>query len=746
MVPNTQSAADGLSPRLEGPAVSGLKPERERAEGQATVMLAGTASSISEASTEGVSPELSERCKTEETLRLKDHRFESIFSAVGEGLVLQDVSGKISEANTAAEQILGLSRAQLLGHDWLDLGLRAIRVDGSAFPAEDHPSMQVLRSGSASRNLVVGVNKPGAQLVWLSINAQPVFGVNGSLEGVVCTFIDVTHRRHQESQLRSTMMEIINLKSALDEHAIVAVTDQRGVITYVNERFCQLSQYRSAELVGKTHGMINSGQHPKVFFADLWQTIQSGKVWHGEICNRAQEGGLFWVETTIVPFLDTKGCPEQYIAIRNDITERKRLENDLAKARDAALEHARLKSEFLATMSHEIRTPMNGVIGMTELLLSSITDEEQLKMGRTIQACATNLLVILNDILDFSKIEAGRLEISSEPFSPEEQVLQTLELFSPHAREKQISLSSEFEEGAQLPRIGDAARLRQILSNLVGNALKFTPTGSVHVRVFPVELAAAIGGLRFEVRDSGIGISDTVQQRLFSPFVQGDGSVTRRFGGTGLGLAICRRLVELMQGSLGVESKEGEGSLFWFQVPLPLWEAAPVIESDEPSFVLEKSAIPLASRVDEKGLHKTIASPNVPPPPSSDRAPLRLLLAEDNEVNQTVVTLMLKRLGEKADIVVNGEEALQKLGKQEYDVLLLDCQMPVLDGYRTAQIIREGSRPGIRRDLHIIALTAYAMAEDRQRCVDAGMDDYLSKPIGVKDLSEALERARCLLP
>ena len=668
----------------------------------------------------GIASDLTERKRTEEDLRRSQNHLVSIFSAVEEGLVMQDTHGAILECNASAERILGLTREQMSGRDSLDPRWQAVRVDGTPFPGDEHPAMVTLRTGRPLREILMGLRKPEGNTTWITINSHPVLDSGGQIVAVVCSFADITQRRAQEHQLRSSMLEIINLKTALDEHAIVAITDRAGVIQYVNERFCRISKYGQHELIGQTHRLVNSGLHPPEFFRQMWQTISSGRVWHGEIANRTKDGGLYWVETTIVPFLGDDGKPSQYVAIRTDITERKLLDEELARARDEALASSRLKSEFLATMSHEIRTPMNGVIGMTELLLSQLQSEQQREMGRTIQSCARNLLVILNDILDFSKIEAGRFEINPWPFRPAQLLREVTALMTPRAAEKKLAISCEVDPRLEEQHLGDSDRIRQVLANILNNAIKFTDQGSVSIsaRTLDVEPNSKAGIVRFEVRDTGIGISSEAMPKLFQPFVQVDGSVTRRFGGTGLGLAISRRLVELMSGRIGVQSEEGRGSLFWVELPLALFNET-----------IGEQLVPLAPQ-------------DTPPPiaqPAAARA-LHLLVAEDNPVNQVVVRMMLEKLGHRCEMAENGEEALTMLARGSYDAVLLDCQMPVLDGYQTARRIRAGTVAGVRSNMPIIALTAYAMAEDRARCLDAGMDDYVTKPLELAGLIEALER------
>ncbi|MFN8818023.1 MAG: ATP-binding protein [bacterium] len=536
--------------------------------------------------------------------------------------------------------------------------------------------------------------------------------------------------RDTNRRLSAALREVAAFRSTLDQHLIISVTDSAGRIVDANSEFCRISGYAREELLGKTHRIVNSGRHPQKFWIDVWRVIATGRPWRGEICNRAKDGSLYWVDSIIAPFVGESGRIERYVSIRTDITARKRMEQELIASSARAEAASRAKSEFLANMSHEIRTPLTAIIGFADILRedgdAARLPPQRLQAIDTIRGAGQHLLTVINDILDISKIEAGKMTIENTETRVPAILCEVDSLFRPRAMGKGVALTTRLATPIPDRIHTDPTRLRQILTNLLGNAAKFTEAGEI-------TLTAAVADfndgrrLIIEVRDTGVGMTPEQALRLFNTFAQADTSTTRKFGGTGLGLVICRRLARLLGGDVTLESSSpGVGSCFRLSLPLKLAPGAvmvPELRSAEAAAPASGAAQPTAAR----------------------RLNARILLAEDGVDNQRLICFHLRKAGASVQVANNGRIALEMLINAQnagtpFDLLITDMQMPEMDGYTLARTLR-----GSNCDIPIVALTANAMAEDRKRCLDAGCDTYASKPVDKNALitacAEMLARA-----
>ncbi len=655
----------------------------------------------------------------------------TILDTLSDGVYATDLEGRITFLNTAAEHMFGWQAAELLGRPAHE-AVHHHRPDGSTYPASECPLLAVQKQGKARDGEEWFVQRDG-QCFPVSYRSNPLYQ-EGEIIGALVSFQNISARRAAEARIRLLEMAIEESDQGILITAADATADG-GTIQYVNSGFTRITGYTASEVVGRRTALLRGPATDAQRVSQLVRALQAGQRFKGEIDYQRKDGTLLVAEIDYSPVHDGEGRLTHFIALLSDIGMRRAAEQALRAAHDQALAHARLKSEFLANMSHEIRTPMNGVIGMTDLLLDTPLNAEQRDFAQLVRDSAKSLLTIINDILDFSKIEAGKLDIEAVDFSLSRVVDGVISLLAPKAQEKQLSLTSQIDPALAIPLRGDSTRLRQILLNLVGNAIKFTGQGSVAVRVMLAQKNSSVETrhVRFEVQDSGIGISPAGQSRLFQSFSQADSSTTRKFGGTGLGLAISKQLVTLMRGEIGVISEEGHGATFWFELPLEIGAAA----------VPDDTAAPPAGEITD------IAATESGERDSASRSgKLRealtqgrlVLLVEDNLTNQKLTQRLLQRLGYETHIVADGQQAVAAFDTLPFAAILMDCQMPVMDGFEATTLIRKAEAVEGRPRMPIIAMTANAMQGDRERCLAIGMDDYLSKPIKPEQLRDILAR------
>ena len=616
------------------------------------------------------------------------------------------------------------------------LGLRRWETEGARIGTRELAEHQAeLAQRRPFRDFEYQLQAADGQLHWVSTSGDPLIDADGRFRGYRGTGKDITERKRSQAQIAENLRLIEALLESIPD--AIAIRSPRGATLRVNAAFQRLFAPQGALLVGETElppVLASPQQH-----AAEGRLLRAGGVHRCQVqldADGDQPARVFLVQRAA--FSGDDGAIAGLVITLTDVSELEQTRRQAISAQHTAEHAMKVRSQFLANMSHEVRTPMNGVLGIAGMLLDTPLTESQRELACLLQTSGRALLTILNDILDFSKIEAGKVTLESTAFDLRAAVRAQLALFAAPARDQGLAVHLALDE--RLPPLvkGDPTRLGQVLSNLIGNALKFTERGHVAVSVAPAG-GPASDLIRIEVRDTGMGVDPSVQAKIFDAFSQADNSTTRRFGGTGLGLAICRDLVSIMGGEIGVDSEPGAGSCFWFTVRLPL--AEPGGSALERPFAAPDA--PAAGRPSESaprlGAQPSAIAQAAPGSAAQSRTfDLRILLAEDNLVNQRVARAMLTSLGCRVTLVGDGQAAVQAALGADFDLILMDCHMPGLDGFGATATLRQAEAGGPRRV--IIAQTAMAMQGDREQCLAAGMDDYITKPFSRTDLHALLTR------
>jgi PAS domain S-box-containing protein len=672
----------------------------------------------------GTIQDVTERVRAEEALRESEERIRQLVSLMPAGVYTCDAQGRITFYNRRAAELWG--REPRIGDEEEEFcgSFRLWRADGSPLPHDQTPMAAGVREGRSVRNMEVVIEQPNGVRVVVSVNIDPLHDRDGRRVGAINVFEDITERKRAEEALRVSEERF---RVALGAAPTIVVFNQDSDLRHTWICNPQLG-YSVEEILGKTDADLHSEEDTSRLTVIKRGVLESG--YGAREVVEVTRGETRFYDLTVEPLRDLSGLVTGITCVVVDITERKQAEEDLRRAKEAAEAANRSKDEFLANVSHEIRTPFGAILGMTELVLDTPLTDDQGQCLETVKSAADSLLGLVDDLLDFEKIEAGKMELVPADFTLRPMMADALRALTVRAHQKGLELVWNVEPDVPDALVGDAGRLRQVLLNLVGNAIKFTKQGEVAVRVEVVDSPAPEGEavLRFAVADTGIGIPPDGQERIFRAFEQEDASTTREYGGTGLGLTISARLVGLMGGKIAVESEPGRGSTFAF--------TARFGRQSHPS-----------GRVDARpsvAVHEAAA-------PAPAVTPLRILVAEDNEFNVRHLQRLLGKKGHHVRLANNGREALALLGIEgqgsrvenpfvpDIDVLLLDLHMPEFDGFQVVQAIRVRERTA-GGHLPVIALTARSRPEDRQRCLAAGMDDYLSKPIRAAELFVTIDR------
>ncbi|MCX8110266.1 MAG: PAS domain S-box protein [Syntrophorhabdaceae bacterium] len=797
---------------------------------------------------------------TLKSLQEREARIRAILDNSVEGIITINEEGVIEDFNPAAEYIFGYAAHEVLGQD--------VSILMPAPYSSEHKGYikKYLTTGEkkviGKRIEIIGRRKDGNKFPMEISISEVKIGERSIFTGLLR---DITERKKTEEELKKLSRAI--------EHssAVVIITDFDGIIEYVNPKFTQVTGYTREEAMGKRPNIVKSGETPLEEYKKLWDTIKSGEEWTGLFHNKKKNGDYYWVSTSISPVKDSKGNITHFVGIQEDITQIKKAEEELIKAKEIAETANKAKSIFLASMSHEIRTPMNAIIGMADLLMDTQLNSDQLRYVQVFKHAGENLLNIINDILDLSKIESGRLEIESIGFDIIELIEKTCDVMSIKGYEKGLEMACRIHRDVPQRIIGDPVRIRQVLINLIGNAIKFTERGEVVIEVSSVKQGSVVNGtdvqheievdplgsdrviLKFSVRDTGIGIPKEKINTIFDKFTQVDASTTRKYGGTGLGLTISKSLVRLMGGDLWVESEIGKGSTFSFTIPSAVQEGyfdrlsdketeienlriliiddnatnrmiltetisnwcqevqeaesghqgikklkdakqkgisfslilldyhMPEMDGFEVAETIRKdpsiSDIPIimltsdyarqhAARSKELNISSFITKPikrselltaifNVSgdilkidglyrpeekKEAFEDLRKLKILISEDTEDNRLLIKSYLKNTPYELHFAENGDEAVRLYKEGRYNLILMDIQMPVMDGYEATRQIRKWEMESGIEKTPVVALTAFALKEEIQKSIDAGCDAHISKPIKKTALIEVIER------
>lgn len=621
-------------------------------------------------------------------IRMSEKQYRLLVETMKEGMIYIDKDNNICFVNQQFCSIVEYSREELLGSSVLML-----------IPPGEQKSIEEklsLRKKGISDQYEIALQKKSGEIIWTAITAKPIMDEQGQLMGTIATHLDITDKRNAKRMLEKSERKYRELVTHLQ--AFICMHDMDGVLLSVNPAIIFSLGYEGHEMVGRSIADFLSPEFRSEFSLYL-KSIAGPRITHGLMALVTKSGEKkVWSYSNIR--MEREDGVSYIVASALDITDRVEIARELKKAKLVAEESSRAKEQFMANMSHEIRTPMNAVIGFTELLQQSSLDREQKEFVTAIRSSGESLLAIINDILDYSKIQSGMMQLEKVPFSISKLMGSVHMMLMQRAKQKDLSFLMEQDPALPQYVIGDPTRLTQVLINLTGNAIKFTENGSVTLSAKVTGGTSDVPQVTFTVSDTGIGIAHSKQQEVFERFTQERTDTTRKYGGTGLGLSIARQLVHLQGGEMRLQSEPGKGSEFVFTIS---YRKAMMNEIPEANTIT----------VPDEGLRGT-----------------HVLLVEDNEMNRKLAVKVLGNMGVFTDVAVNGREGVVKLEANDYDLVLMDIQMPVMDGYETARFVRSE----MKKSIPIIAMTAHAMAGEKEKCLKIGMNDYISKPFRPAEL------------
>jgi PAS domain S-box-containing protein len=651
--------------------------------------------------------DITERKRIEGVLRESEDRFRIMADSCPTMLWVTDAAGGVQFINRAYREMCGVTAGQVEGSKWQ----LTIHPDDAAEYVGTF--QRAVREHTPSR-AEARFRRADGEWRWVISFAQPRFSPSGEFLGHVGLSLDITERKQVEQALLASEEKFRELTENIRE-VFWIMSPATNETLYVSPAYEEVWG-RTCESLYQDPMSFTHAMHPDdLEESHRWFARQlAGEHIDSEYRIRTPDGQEKWIRDRAFPIRDQAGELIRVVGIAEEITERKRYEEELIQAREGAEAANQAKSRFLANMSHEIRTPMNGVLGMVQLLLETDLTAEQRRYATVAQGSGQTLLALIDDILDLSKIEARKIVFENLDFNLLGAVEEVVELLRVQVAERGLSIDLHMSPEIPLLLRGDVHRLRQVLNNLCSNAIKFTEHGGITLKCALESQSVGAVTVRFTISDTGIGIGPEQIAALFRPFTQADASTTRKYGGTGLGLAICKQLVEMMGGTIGVDSQEGHGSSFWFTVVLGL----------------------AAARAGEEPRHGEHDAVGARRGTTRSGRTARILVAEDNPVNREVALAFLQKLGYASSAVANGAEAIEAVKGGDYDLVLMDCEMPVMDGFDATRRIRES----IHTAIPIIALTANAMQDDRDRCLREGMTDYLAKPVDLEKLGDLLDK------